>query len=85
MNLTFNTNQQLIKQQKQNLINKNNANENNKQTKHNYKAQDLVLVKNKQPTKYGKDTYNSPWTIQEVSDNRNVKIAKVLVLYVYNI
>ena len=85
MNLMFDANWQLIKQRKQNLINKNNANENNKRTKHNYKIQDLVLVKNEQSTKFGKDAYNGPWTIQEIKDNGTVKITKGPVSDVYNI
>ena len=85
MNLTFDANWQLIKQRKQNLINKNNANESNKRTKNSYKAQDLVLVKNEQSTKFGKDAYNGPWTIQEVKDNGTVKITKGPVSDVYNI
>ena len=55
LNLIFDTNWQLIKQQKQNVIDKNNAIENSKQINHTYKVQDLVLVKNEQSTKYGKD------------------------------
>ena len=76
MNLTFNANWQLFKQRKQELINKNNANESNKRIPHKYKIQDLVLVKNEQATKFGKNTYNGPWTIQEVRDNGTVKIYK---------
>jgi len=85
MNLTFDANWQLIRQRKQNLINKNNANENKKRIQHIYQAQDLVLVKNKQSTKFGKDAYNGPWTIQEVRDNGTVKISKGPVSDVYNI
>ena len=50
-----------------------------------YKVNDLVLVKNKQSTKYNKETYNGPWTIQEVQDNRTVKNSKGPVSDVYNI
>ena len=85
MNLTFDANWQLIKQRKQNLINKNNANENKKRIQHIYQAQDLVLVKNEQSTKFGKDDYNGPWTIQEVRDNGTIKISKGPVSDVYNI
>ena len=85
LNLMFDANWQLIKQRKQNLINKNNAKENSKRINHTYKVQDLVLVKNEQSTKYGKDAYNSPWTIQEVQDNGTVKISKGPVSDVFNI
>ena len=50
-----------------------------------YKVDDLALVKNEQSSKYGKDAYNGPWTIQEVQDNRTVKIAKDPVSDIYNI
>ena len=66
MNLRFDANWHLIKQHKQNLINQSNAKENSQRINHTYKEGDLVLVKNKQSTKYGKDAYNGPWTIQEV-------------------
>ena len=85
MNLTFDSNWHLIKQRKQNLINQNNAKENSKQVDHTYKVDDLVLVKNKQSTKYGKDAYTGPWTIQKVRDNETVKISKGPVSDVYNI
>ena len=85
MNLTFDANWRLIKQRKQNLINQSNSKENSKQVDHTYKVDDLVLAKNKQSTKYGKDAYNCPWTIQEVQDNGTVKISKGLVSDVYNI
>ena len=85
MNLTFNANWQLIKQRKQMLINQNNAKENSKRIPHQYKPKDLVLVKNEQSTKFGKDAYNGPWTIQEVRNNGTVKIAKGLVSDIYNI
>ena len=52
---------------------------------HKYEVDDLVLIKNKQSSKYGKDTYNGPWTIKEVRDNRAVKISKGPVSDVYNI
>ena len=50
-----------------------------------YEFGNLVLIKNEQSTKYGKDTYNGPWTIQEVRDNGTVKISKGPVSDIYNI
>ena len=44
-----------------------------------------MLVKNEQSSKYGKDAYNSPWTIQEVQDNRTVKISIGQFSDIYNI
>ena len=60
-------------------VNQSNSKENSNQITHIYKVDDLVLVKNKQSSKYSKDTYNGPWEIQEVRDNGTVKIAKCLV------
>ena len=85
MNLTFDDNWHLIKQCKQNLINQSNAKENSKGVDHTYKVDDLVIIKNKQLTKYGKDNYNCPWTIQEVQDNRTINISKGLVSIKTNI
>ena len=84
-NLMFDANWHLIKQGKHNLINQSNAKENSKQIDHTYKVGNLALVKNKYSTKYGKEAYNSPWTIQKVQDNGTVKISKVLVSDVYYI
>ena len=55
MNSMFDANWHLIKQRKQNLINQSNAKENIERINHTYKEGDLVLVKNEQSTKYGKD------------------------------
>ena len=85
MNLMFDANWHLIKQRKQNLINQSNAKENSKQIDHIYKVDDLILIKNKQSTKYHKDAYNGIWTIQEVQDNGTVKISKGPVSDIYNI
>ena len=85
MILTSDANLYLIKQRNQNLINQNNARENSKHINYTYKDGNSVLVKNEQSTKYGKDAYNGPWTIQEVRDNRAIKISKGLVSDVYNL
>ena len=85
MNLTFNANWQLIRQQKQAAIHKNNQTENNKRIKHEYKVNDTVLVKNEHSTKFGQDAYNGPWKILEVQNNGTVKIEKGAITDVYNI
>ena len=76
MNITFDANWHLIEQHNQNTNNQRNAKENKKQIAHTYKVDDLVLVKNEQSSKCGKDTFYVPWTIQEVQDNGTVKISK---------
>ena len=83
MNSTFDANWHLIKQRKQNLIKQSIAKENIKQIAHTYKVDDLVLVKNDQSFKYGKDAYNGPWTIQEVQDNWTINILKGPVSAIY--
>ena len=70
---------------KQEAINKNIAEENSKRIQHEYKINDQVLVKNQQSTKFGQDAYNGPWTVNEVCDNRTVKITKGVITDVYNI
>ena len=66
------------------IINQSNAKEKNKRIKHTYKVDDLVLAKNKQSSKYGNDTYNHLWAIQEVCENRTVQISKGPVSDIYN-
>ena len=55
MDLACDANCHLNKQHKQQLINHSNTKENSKQILHIYKANDLVLVKNEQSSKYNKD------------------------------
>ena len=76
INLTFNVNWHLIRQQKQAAIRKNNQAENNKRIHHKFKVNDTVLVKNKKSTKFGQDAYNGPWKILEVWNKGTVKIQK---------
>ena len=58
INLTFDSNWHLIKQCKKNLINQSNAKENSQRVNNTYKVDDLVLIKNEQSSKYGKDAYS---------------------------
>ena len=76
MNLMFDANWYLIRQQKQAAIHKNSNAENKKRIEHEYKVNNTVLVKNKQSTKFGQDTYNSPWNILEVR-NKGIVFKKV--------
>ena len=85
MNLTFDANWQLIRQRKQATIHKNNQAENNKKIQHEYRVNDTVLVKNERSTKFGQDTYNSPWKILEVRNNGTVKVKKGAITDIYNI
>ena len=52
MNLTFNANRHLIRQQKQGAIHKNNDAK-NKEEKNKYKVNNNMLIKKEQSTKFG--------------------------------
>ena len=85
INLTFDANWQSIRQQKQAAIHQNSNTKNKKRIQHEYKANDTVLVKNKQSTKFGQDAYKSPWKILEVHNNGTIKIEKGAITDTYNI
>ena len=53
LNVQFEANWQLIKEQKNKLIRKNNNSENKKQILHTYKVGDKILIKQYLETKYG--------------------------------
>ena len=75
--LMFDANWQLIRQQKQAAIHKNNDAENKKRIKQDYKVNDTMLVKNTQSSKFGQDAYNRPWKILEVHNNGTIKFKRV--------
>ena len=56
-----------------------------KRIKHKYKVNDIVLVKNKQSTKFGQGTYNGPWKILEVLNNNTDKIQQCAIIDTYTI
>ena len=60
LNLSYTANLQLIKKNKQDLIKKNNQRKNNKRKEHQYKVDDLVLLKNPTITKFGQNAYQGP-------------------------
>ena len=76
LNLLHKENWQLIKLCKQELMNRNNKKENKKCVDYMYTLGKLVLVKNKQTTKFGKDTYQGPWEITAVNGNGTLSIKK---------
>ena len=86
MNTRHEADWQLIKNRKQNLINKGNARENRKRSDHTYSTGDKVLLKNAWKTKYNQDAYLGPYTITAVNnDNGTVTARKGKVTDVYNI
>ena len=76
LNLLHKANWQLIKLCKQELMDRKNKKENKKCVDYTYTLGKLVLVKNKQTTKFGKDTYQGPWEITAVNGNGTLSIKK---------
>ena len=79
-------NWKLIKDRKQDLINKNNANENASRKPHIFNIEDRVLIKNDWSAKYNKVVYLGPYPIINVNDNGTTRVAlNNQVTDVYNI
>jgi len=75
LNLKFSANWQLIKENKQKLIHKNNQNENSKRIPHEYKVGDQVLVDEKPLSKYD-SKYSGPFRVCAINNNGTIKIKK---------
>ena len=90
-NIAFEANWQHIRQRKQKEIARNNKRENSTRKPYQYHVNEKVLVKNDQPTKFGKDPYDGPHTVVAVRANGSIRIAKTLpsgrgnIYKVYNI
>eukprot|EP00957_Ditylum_brightwellii_P067500 5124600-Ditylum_brightwellii.AAC.1 len=63
-----------IKQRREDLIRKNNEQENKKMKTHNYQIGDNVLLTGNRATKYGTNAYNGPYSIAQINSNGKVKI-----------
>ena len=85
LNITHEANWKLIRDRKQKLIKKNNERENRTRKVHQYKTEDLVLIKNEQSTKYGNIAYSGPYTVTSVNDNGTLYVKKGIVTDVINI
>ena len=85
LNITHEANWKLIRDRKQKLINKNNERENRTRKVHQYKTEDLVLIKNEQSTKYGNTAYSGPYTVTSVNENGTLYVKKGIVTDVINI
>ena len=68
LNACQETNWQLIKKRKQDLINKGNQQENHNPKEHTYSKGDNVLLKNAWKTKFNQDAYLGPYTITRLSE-----------------
>ena len=84
-NICHIANWQYIEECKQQLIRRNNEQENNMRIPHKYAMGDKVLIKNAQSMKYGTNTYSGPYTIISVYDNGTVRFDEGPLTDVYNI
>ena len=86
LNTIFDANWNLIRDNKQKLINKNNARENASRIPHKYNVNDKVLYIGK-PTlsKYGSNPWEGPYDIVKVNDNGTVQLKKGVVIETINI
>ena len=74
MNIKFEANWALIKDQKQKLINKNNERENSSRIAHVYKVNDKVWVKNLMKSKFNEEPWRGPGVVNQVNNNGTVRI-----------
>ena len=72
LNIAHKANWKLIKDGKQELINKNNATENASRKLHVYNVGDRVLIKNDWSAKYRKVAFLCPYPITNVNSNGTV-------------
>ena len=87
LNISHEANWKLIRDRKQKLIKKNNERENRTRKVHQYKTEDLVLIKNEQSTKYGNTAYSGPYTVTSVNNNDTLYVKKAIgtdVINIYN-
>ena len=75
------TNWQLIKKRKQDLINKGNQQENHNQKEHTYNKGNKVLLNNTWKTKFNQDVHLGPYTITAVRNNGAVTARTFCLLY----
>src|SRR5688500_3706669 len=83
-NIQHVANWELIRQNKQKLIDRNNKAENAKQVEHVYKKGNQVLLRQGMENKY-KTPYKGPFAILQVNDNGTVRLKVGAVEDMYNI
>ena len=76
LNIKFDANWNMIRKRKQDIIKKNNKQENSKRIKHTYKPGDKVLFSEIQTNKYGQDPWSGPHTIQQVNNRNGTVVLK---------
>jgi len=86
LNIKVEADWNLIRNRKQELINKNNLKENKSRIKHEYKEGDLILVKEtNNKGKYDGDPRTGPYKIVQVNQNGTVRYKKGAVIDTINI
>ena len=85
LNISYQANWKLIKDQKQKLIKKNNALENKNRKDYIYNVGDKVMIKQDQSAKYAKLAYKGPYQITKVHNNGTVNVQMDKVNDVYNV
>ena len=78
LNLKHEVDWKKIKENKSQLIQKNNERENRKRVKYTYEVGQKVLIKTEQSRKYGKDPYTGPYEVVEVRNNGSLRLKKLL-------
>ena len=73
LNADFHADWQIIRAQKQQRINKNNAAKNATQIPHVYKIGDKILIKNDPNCKFRKNEYSGPYKITSVRNNGTLR------------
>ena len=84
-NIPFKASWDVIRQRKQEIINKNNERENSKRIRYTYKEGDLILIKNYKKHKYGQAEYVGPYPVTRVNNNGTLRYKKGVVIDVVNI
>ena len=83
--MKFEANWKYIKDRKQQIIKANNKRENSRRKAHTYEVGDKVLHETRTLSKYGKNPYSGPHTIEQVNNNGTVHLRMGIVTDTVNI
>ena len=84
LNIPFAANWKYIEDRKRKLIEYNNKRENSKRLNYTYESGDLVLIKQAQNHKFGKNLYKEPYKVVSAR-GANVTIDEGNITDIYNI
>eukprot|EP00957_Ditylum_brightwellii_P079037 6011388-Ditylum_brightwellii.AAC.1 len=85
LNVKHESDSNYIKKRGEELIRKNNEQENKKRKTHNYQIGGKVMLKGNRATKYGTNAYSRPYPIEQINNNGTVKIRMNKVTDVVNL